>query len=58
MDAELKPCQHCGSRAKLWTVGKRAMVYCENEDCDDSTSWETKAEAIAMWNRRTNDDGR
>lgn len=48
---KLKPCPFCGGKAVVHTLGTGYIVECLK--CDVTTAYEdTKAEAIAAWNRR------
>ena len=64
---ELKPCPFCGGEAKLLTLtyngGKVYGVFCtadleqEYQHGHFIDNYDNKDEAIADWNRRTNDEG-
>ena len=51
---ELKPCPFCGSDdvGIFFSYGDdKAIVFCNV--CDEQVGGQSKAEAIAKWNRRT-----
>ena len=57
---ELKPCAHCGGSAEgKWRYrrpGGNACYWVRCIECGVSTTaYDTEAEAIEAWNRRTND---
>ena len=54
---ELKPCPFCGGEAKLRRYGDSAYCYIECSQCEiGAYFYDTKAEAIAAWNRRVCDE--
>ena len=64
-ETELKPCK-CGCEAEL--VESQAFAWCNvfyyarctNPDCDERTKfkYESKIDAINVWNRRADDEQR
>jgi hypothetical protein len=57
MSEAMKPCPFCSSAAVAETLDSRsAWAYCDNEECGVELWADTRAEAIAAWNRRTHAD--
>lgn len=68
---EIKPCPHCGSKAKLFTSANGVAVMCTDRNCGCRTRWYVDTDifyndwlkggkvsvekAIEVWNRRAAD---